>query len=234
MSGNDDKGSVGVPGRARAVAKRALEEVIWARVAVNNVRHRTPPLPTPVKPTDVLATAAQWQASTAEAKKLGLILHHDGPKNWDALGAVSTVLHELGTDIRVLDAGAARYSNVLPSLALYGVRDLVGNNLEFDRTHSHGKVRFEPGDATSMMYRDGWFDAVTCMSVIEHGVPIDEFFAESARVLRSGGLLIVSTDYAQNPPRTDHRLRRAGADLRPGRDSGHGRHGGQGWPRTDR
>ena len=50
-----------------------------------------------------------------------------------------------------------------------------------------------------MMYRDGWFDAVTCMSVIEHGVPIDAFFGEAARVLRPGGLLIVSTDYSQRP-----------------------------------
>ncbi len=114
MDGTTSDVQLGVPGRARAVAKLGLEEVIWGRVAVNNLRHRRPELPSKVIPTDLLATAVQWKAATAECRRLGLILHHDGPKNWDALGAVSTVLHELGTDVRVLDAGAARYSNVLP------------------------------------------------------------------------------------------------------------------------
>jgi len=40
------------------------------------------------------------------------------------------------------------------------------------------------------------------MSVIEHGVPIKEFLAESARLLRRGGILSVSTDYDQSPPDT--------------------------------
>jgi len=124
------------------------------------------------------------------------------PKNWDALGAVSTVLDRLGSDIRVLDAGAARYSSILPWLRLYGVRELVGNNLEFTRSTHHGPVRFEPGDITSTHYRDGWFDAITCMSVVEHGVPLDGFAAESARILRPGGLLVLSTDYDQEPPDT--------------------------------
>jgi hypothetical protein len=38
--------------------------------------------------------------------------------------------------------------------------------------------------------------------VIEHGVPLDGFARESARILRVGGLLVVSTDYDQNPPDT--------------------------------
>jgi len=40
------------------------------------------------------------------------------------------------------------------------------------------------------------------MSVIEHGVPLAAFLAETARILRPGGLLIVSTDYDQDPPTT--------------------------------
>ncbi len=106
-----------------------------------------------------------------------------------------------------------------PSLALYNVRELVGNNLEFDWTRSPQSSFPNSGDVTAMMYRDGWFDAVTCMSVIEHGVPIDAFFGEAARVLRPGGLLIVSTDYSQRPLDTagKTRLRRARQDLRSGR-----------------
>jgi hypothetical protein len=37
------------------------------------------------------------------------------------------------------------------------------------------------------------------MSVIEHGVPLTAFAAETARILRPGGVLIVSTDYDQDP-----------------------------------
>ena len=102
----------------------------------------------------------------------------------------------------VLDAGAARYSSVLPWLRLYGMEELVGINLEFDRTTRHGPVRFEPGDITDTPFAEGSFDAITCMSVIEHGVPLDDFARESARLLRPGGLLILSTDYDRTPPDT--------------------------------
>jgi len=40
---------------------------------------------------------------------------------------------------------------------------------------------------------------VTCMSVIEHGVPLRAYFTEMFRVLKPGGLLITSTDYHNEP-----------------------------------
>ena len=193
-------------GRALHLAKLGAEEALWARVAASRTvrarRHVPRPFPAEVAPTDVLDSRASFERSVAECRSLGLPLHRDRPKNWDALGAVSTILNSLGTDIRVIDAGAARYSSILPWLRLYDVRELFGNNLEFRRVTRHGPVRFEPGDITDTAYPDGWFDAVTCMSVIEHGVPIDGFIAESARILRVGGLLVVSTDYDQEPPDT--------------------------------
>src|SRR5438874_9438544 len=112
-----------------AAAKRAAEAVLWTRVAGQRriERRRYPagrPQPTPVPATDVLRTVADWQAAVAECRRLRLPLHRDRPKNWDALGAVSTVLHHAGTGASVLDAGAARYSPVLPWLRLYGLSDL--------------------------------------------------------------------------------------------------------------
>jgi SAM-dependent methyltransferase len=193
-------------GKLLLLAKLGAEQMLWARVATQRLidqrRGRTRPLPKPAPATDVLKTTAEYQSSVRECRELGLPLHHERSKNWDALGAVGTVLHTLGTDIRVLDAGAARYSSVLPWLRLYGVRELFGNNLEFTRVIRHGGVQFEPGDVTSTRYEAGWFDAVTCMSVIEHGVPLEAFLAESARIIRPGGLLVVSTDYDQEPPDT--------------------------------
>jgi SAM-dependent methyltransferase len=193
-------------GKLLHLAKRGVEEALWARVEIQRLYQRrtgrTRPLPSVMPPTDVLDTTEDYEQSMQECRKLGLPLHRDKPKNWDALGAVSTMLNRLGTDIRVLDAGAARYSSILPWLRLYNVRELVGNNLEFTKVTRHGSVRFEPGDATSTRYGDGCFDAVTCMSVIEHGVPLQGFVDEAARILRPGGLLVVSTDYDQDPPET--------------------------------
>ncbi len=192
------------------VAKRGAERALWSRVAV---QHRAERLlfpggrpaglrPEPVPPTDVLRTEAEWRAAVAQCRRLRLPLHHDRPKNWDALGAVSTVLSECDGSARVLDAGSARYSPVLPWLRLLGLDDLVGNNLEFTRQTRRDGVRFQYGDITATGLPDHRFDAITCLSVIEHGVPLEPFLAEVARILAPGGVLVVSTDYDAAPADT--------------------------------
>ena len=236
-------------GTALAVAKRASEYALWARVAVQRrledvVPALSPlrpdgaeplpgagagsgrvslarPLPVTVAPTGVLQTGQQWRAAVTEARRLRLPLHRDRPKNWDALGAVGAVLSltagapgaghsgregRSGRDLRVMDAGSARYSPVLPWLRLYGLGGrpgaLLGINLEFGAPVHRDGVTFRYGDVTDTGLPDASLDAVTCMSVIEHGVPVRPFLAESARVLRPGGVLCVSTDYDQAPPDT--------------------------------
>ncbi len=195
-------------GAALAAAKRAAEAVLWGRVAVQrraeSLRYRTGhrPQPRAQPPTAVLGTRAQWEAAVRECRRLRLPLHHDRPKNWDALGALSTVLEHGGVRGSVLDAGSARYSSMLPWLRLYGYTDLVGINLEFGRDVRRAGVLFRYGDITATDFPAGRFDAVTCLSVIEHGVPTLPFLTEAARLLRQGGVLVVSTDYAAEPPDT--------------------------------
>lgn len=209
-------GQVAAPpgGRALAVAKRLAERALWGRVAgqrrlESRAKGAARAVPTSVPPTAVLTDRATWEQAVAEAKRLRLPLHRDMPKNWDALGAVAAVL-TLADDgsrtARVMDAGSARYSPVLPWLRLYGLGEepgsLLGINLEFGAAVSRDGVEFRYGDVTDTGIADGRLDAITCMSVIEHGVPLEGFVAESARLLRPGGVLAVSTDYDQDPPDT--------------------------------
>ncbi|CAM4109095.1 methyltransferase domain-containing protein [Janibacter anophelis] len=215
MSEPTSSGQVAAPpgGRLLAVAKRGAEHLLWGRVAVQRrLESRAKgerALPTSVTPTGVLTDAATWRRAADEAKRLRLPLHRDLPKNWDALGAVGAVL-ELVDDgtrsARVMDAGSARYSPVLPWLRLYGfgaaAGSLIGINLEFGDQVTRDGVVFRYGDVTDTGLPSGHLDAITCMSVIEHGVPLEGFLAESARLLRPGGILCVSTDYDQDPPDT--------------------------------
>jgi SAM-dependent methyltransferase len=193
-------------GRVLAVAKRAAEQGMWTRVAAQVALERrmswSRQIPDIVPPTAVLSTREEFEQAAREARRLRLPLHHDRRKNWDALGAVGAVLRECGRNATVLDAGSARYSSVLPWLRLYGLTDLTGINLEFGDEVRRGSVRFRHGDVTDTGFETGSFDAITCMSVIEHGVPVKEFLTESARLLRPGGILSVSTDYDQSPPDT--------------------------------
>jgi SAM-dependent methyltransferase len=156
-------------------------------------------IPGPNIANGTLKTRAEWEAAAARAKELHVPLHRGPEKNWDHLAAVSTILAQTGSDARILDAGAEIYSNVLPALFLYGYRDLHGINLSFTAPTRRGSIRYIPGDLTRTPYPDGSFDAITCMSVIEHGVPLGDYFREMWRLLKPGGLLITSTDYYPTP-----------------------------------
>jgi SAM-dependent methyltransferase len=50
-------------------------------------------------------------------------------------------------------------------------------------------------DLTRTSFPDASFDAIACLSVIEHGVPLDAYVREMARLLKPGGLLVTSTDF---------------------------------------
>ena len=158
----------------------------------------SPPLPAEL-PTGVLQSRAAWQQATERGKRLGLPLHRGDRKNWDHLAAAEAIAGTMPQSAHILDAGAEFYSNVLPALFVYGYRHLFGMNLSFTDPARRGPIRYLPGDITRTGFPDGFFDAVTCMSVIEHGVPLDAYFREMHRLLKPGGLLITSTDYFPEP-----------------------------------
>jgi len=146
-----------------------------------------------------LKSKAEWEAALGNGKRLHVPLHRGSQKNWDHLAAVTTILANTDRSARILDAGAEIYSNVLPALFLYGYRELYGINLDFADATRRGPIRYIPGDLTRTPFPDGFFDAITCLSVIEHGVPLNDYFREMYRLLKPHGLLITSTDYYATP-----------------------------------
>jgi SAM-dependent methyltransferase len=146
-------------------------------------------------PNGVLQSQAEWEEALRKGKALQLPLHRAEEKNWDHLAAVHAIVSSYPRSAVVLDAGAEFYSNVLPALFVYGFKHLYGMNLSFTDPARRGPIRYLPGDITRTGFPDSFFDAITCMSVIEHGVPLRPYFQEMFRLLRPGGILITSTDY---------------------------------------
>ncbi len=147
----------------------------------------------------VLLSRDEWERAIVQALGLGLPLHKEPPKNWDSLAALDSILKRTKTTAAVLDAGAETYSVILPWLFLYGYRNLRGINLRFTSPIRLGPIRYERGDVTSTRFSDDTFDAVTCLSVIEHGLDLDRYFKEVARILKPEGIVITSTDYFETP-----------------------------------
>jgi SAM-dependent methyltransferase len=147
----------------------------------------------------VLRTRLERDEAIAQVQKLGLPVVSDLQKNWDTLAALDCILAETSTSATVLDAGAEVYSRILPWLFLYGYTKLEGINLVFTDRKRLGPIIYKHGDVTSTDYAPETFDAIACLSVVEHGVDLSAYFKEAARILKPGGILITSTDYWQTP-----------------------------------
>ena len=147
----------------------------------------------------VLKSYSEIENATMQIERLGLCDYPGGYKNWDTLAAVSYILGNFNTSASILDAGSSPGSTFLPSLYLYGYRNLIGINLDIKARIFHGPIMYHFGDITNTKFKNDYFDAVFCQSVIEHGVNIERFFNEMSRIITSNGALIISTDYWCEP-----------------------------------
>lgn len=144
---------------------------------------------------DVLKDLSQVERSVQECQAEGLDLFSDRPKNWDSLLAYQSIKAECQKGAHVFDAGGEYYSVIGPWLAKHHQADVTVANLAFTDPKQVDSVLYEHGNIEHLAYRDESFDAMTCLSVLEHGVNLKHFFSEAYRLLKPGGLLIVSVDY---------------------------------------
>lgn len=151
-----------------------------------------------------LRDKTEVETATRLMSEIDLPRHGDETKNWDTMTALTLTLRECpDRNLPVLDAGGMAYSAFLPSLYLYGYRDLTAVNMSFRKPFRQGPIKYIPGDITKLSSSDKHFGAVFCQSVIEHGVQLDSYFREMTRVVRPGGLLVISTDYWEPEMKVD-------------------------------
>lgn len=146
--------------------------------------------------------------------RLELPTHHIAPKNWD-LALVAHRAERLPSDALIVDLGCAG-EFALELLAALGFTRLVGVDLQVStrtrlrlllrslRTRTRPYV-LHKADLTATSLPDLSVDLLLCLSVIEHGVNFDGLMREAARVLRPGGVLLITTDYWPEPPSTTAR-----------------------------
>lgn len=147
----------------------------------------------------VLRNRGQVDNAIQQVRKLGLPVIADSPKNWDSLAALDLILRRTGRASRIFDAGGELYSMILQWLYMYGYRNLSAGNIAFAESVRKGPISFHHADITDTGLESCCFDAITCLSVIEHGVDMRAYFREMSRVLKPGGILITSTDYSETP-----------------------------------
>ena len=132
----------------------------------------------------------------------GLII--EGSKHWEYTFALQKSGLQRPAGARILDAGCGQ-SAFTAYLNGRGVR-VHGTDVRLAaiaRLRRHG-VRASAGDLRALPYRDGAFDQVFCISVLEHTEDPLRCFDELWRVTRVGGTLSVTGDYAPRglPART--------------------------------
>lgn len=147
----------------------------------------------------VLQTRSEGKAASTIVDWLRLPSHHDSQKNWDTVKALFHILKLNAPELPVLDAGAGTDSVILKWLSKLGYRELYSCDIRPHITKKNAHIHFSVQDITQTNYPDSLFQAVTCISVIEHGISIEAYLKEMSRILRPGGVLLTSTDYWSEP-----------------------------------
>ena len=125
------------------------------------------------------------------------LLPADVQKSWDVAHAVKIIEASApDRETPVLDMGCFN-SEVVYALHALGYRRVHGCDLNpLCRWLPYwNSIRYACADLTRTPYPDQSFGVLTCLSVIEHGVPIDALIAEADRLLRPGGVFLLTTDF---------------------------------------
>jgi len=135
--------------------------------------------------------------------RCGLPRHVTTEKNWDLL-LLKRQVDPLEQNAAIIDLGCGD-CYTLKFLSALGFTNLLGIDLSIPfrcrlssfkrKMAARGQFRVQARDILRTGLRPESVDMAVCISVIEHGVPVAKFFQETARVLRKGAMLFITTDY---------------------------------------
>jgi SAM-dependent methyltransferase len=143
---------------------------------------------------------------------LGLFPHPDRVKSWDTYKMIDIISKADRRRSFILDVGC-NGSPILPILKRLGFKNLYGCDLFLKKIYSTltevGYSLYRPiiemyedktfnisiQDLEKTNFQDNMFDYITSLSVIEHGVDIQNYFKEMNRIMKKDGILLTSTDY---------------------------------------
>lgn len=149
----------------------------------------------------VLQHQQEVEAATQTLRKEGLPTHITTQKNWDQwLLAQALTNHDRQSAMIDLGCGDCCTLNFLAAL---GFQNLHGVDLQIQSPVGDRPYQLYEADMTATPFPDQSFDGAVSISVIEHGVDLNAFFQEANRLLRSNGLLFVTTDYWQQKIQVD-------------------------------
>jgi len=127
-------------------------------------------------------------------------------KNWEFYYAYTLAEH-IGKTARIIDLGCGepymlKLLHQANFVSLFGVDLSISFSARLSQIHRmwRGRTlkppfRLYKGDICRTRFQAGAFDLALCLSVLEHGVNIERFFAEAFRILRADGRLFITVDY---------------------------------------
>ena len=159
----------------------------------------------------VLKNLSEVNYAINNLHSLGLFAHPDKVKSWDTYKMIK-IISEGDRSSFILDVGC-NGSPVLSILKRLGFKNLYGCDLFLKKIPSTLTEIVYPlyrpiieiyedkafnisiQNLEKTNFQDKMFDYITSLSVIEHGVNIQNYFKEMNRIMKKGGILLTSTDY---------------------------------------